>query len=87
MLLRQQRRAPRIRILVRTTEHHEHRHGAGHGLLDLLLRVPGVVGADLIVVAGQRGVVAGIAEQHRQRFARLLRDAQNRHIRSLAPSD
>jgi len=78
--LRVLQRAPRVRVLVTSAEHHEEGGRARVGALDLRLGEPGVVAPDLVEVAAECRVVAGVAEQHRPQRPVLAGDLQHRHV-------
>ncbi len=80
VLLGQFERAARMGVLIGAREHQEHGGSAGIRFFDGDLRESGVIAADLVELSGERGVVAGVAEQHGAEFSIGRRYLEYGHV-------
>src|SRR5690348_15452249 len=70
-----------MRVLIGAAQHHEHGGRTRMGLLDGQLSEAGVIATELVELAGERGVVAGVAEQNGAQLAIRRGYLENRHVR------
>ena len=80
VLLGQLERAARVRVLVGAAQHHKHRGRAGVAFFDAELSEAGVIAAEFVELAGERGVVAGVTEQDGAQLAIGRGYFENRHV-------
>jgi hypothetical protein len=80
VLLSEFKRASRIRILIRPAQHKKYRRSARVVLLELRLREPGIVAADLLELACQCCIVARVTEQNGPHCSVRTGHSEHRHV-------